>query len=34
MNGGSGTAQTFADTFLRYVQVPGTALLHWRAFSH
>ena len=31
---GGGTAQAFADTFLRYVQVPGTALLHRRAFSH
>ncbi len=31
---GDGGTQAFADTFLRYVQVPGTALLHRNALSH
>lgn len=31
---GGGATQEFADTFLRYVQVPGTAWLHRNALSH
>ena len=30
---GGGATQEFADTFLRYVQMPGTALLHRRPLS-
>ena len=32
--GRGGTAQAFADTFLRYVQIPGTALLQRQALGH